>query len=80
MPNFGKSNNDGLRIDGVTLNGVADNGGLLKGDVIVAIEGKPIHNIYEYMNRMGALKPGQTITIDVMREKKKQVFIIHLAE
>ena len=80
MPNFGKSNNDGLRIDGVTLKGAADNGGLLKGDVIVAIEGKPIHNIYEYMSRMGALKPGQTITIDVMREEKKQVFIIHLAE
>ena len=58
MPNFGKSNNDGLRIDGVTLKGAADNGGLLKGDVIVAIEGKPIHNIYEYMSRMGALKSG----------------------
>ncbi len=80
MPNFGKSNNDGLRIDGVTPKGAADNGGLLKGDVIVAIEGKPIHNIYEYMNRMGSLKTGQTITVDIMREKEKQVFIIHLTE
>ena len=80
MPNCGKSDNDGLRIDGVTPGGAAYNGGLLKNDVIVAIEGKPIHNIYEYMSRMGALKPGQTITVDVMREEKKEVFIIQLDE
>ncbi|MCD4832354.1 MAG: M20/M25/M40 family metallo-hydrolase [Bacteroidales bacterium] len=80
MPNFGKSNNDGLRIDGVTPGGAAYKGGLLKNDVIVAIEGKSIHNIYEYMSRMGALKPGQTITIDVMREGKKEVFIVKLDE
>ena len=80
MPNFGKSNNDGLRIDGVTPGGAAYNGGLLKNDIIVAIEGKPIHNIYEYMSRMGTLKPGQTITIDVIREEKMEVFIIQLDE
>ncbi|MCK5170413.1 MAG: M20/M25/M40 family metallo-hydrolase [Bacteroidales bacterium] len=80
MPNFGKSDNNGLRIDGVTPGGTAYNGGLLKNDVIVAIEGKSIHNIYEYMSRMGALKPGQTITIDVMREGKKEVFIVQLDE
>lgn len=80
MPNFGKSDNNGLRIDGVTPGGTAYKGGLLKNDVIVAIEGKSIHNIYEYMSRMGALKPGQTITVDVMREGKKEVFIVQLDE
>ncbi len=80
MPNFGKSDNNGLRIDGVTPGGAAYKGGLLKNDVIVAIEGKAIHNIYEYMSRMGALKPGQTITIDVIREDNMEVFIIQLDE
>lgn len=78
MPNFGKSNNKGLRIDGVTPNGAAYNGGILKNDVIIAIEGKPICNIYEYMSRMGALNPGQTITIDVLREETKIVLIVKL--
>ncbi len=80
IPNFGKSDNNGLRIDGVTPGGAAYKGGLLKNDVIVAIEGKAIHNIYEYMSRMGALKPGQTITIDVIREDNMEVFIIQLDE
>lgn len=80
MPNFGKSDNKGLRIDGVTPGGAAYNGGLQKDDIIVAIEGKAVHNIYEYMSRMGNLKPEQTITIDVLREGKKEVFIIQLAD
>lgn len=80
MPNFGKSDVDGLRVDGVTPGSAAFNGGIKKGDVIVAIEGKVIHNIYEYMSRMEKLKPGQTISIDIIRDNKKEVFIIHLIE
>lgn len=80
MPNFGKSDNKGLKIDAVTPGGAAYNGGIKKGDVIVAIEGGDIHNIYEYMARMGKLKPGQTITIDIMREGVKKVLIIQLDE
>ena len=80
MPNFGKSDNKGLRVDAVTPGGPAHAGGILKGDVIVAIEGGEIHNIYEYMARMGKLKPGKTITIDVMREDVKKVLLIQLED
>ena len=51
-----------------------------KGDIITAIEGAEIHNIYEYMNRLGKLKPGQTITVDVLRSGKKVVLLIQLDE
>ena len=78
MPNFGQSDVKGLRIDGITLGGSADRAGMLKGDVIVAIEGKPIANIYEYMARMGALKPGMTITVDILRDSVKEVVIVQL--
>ena len=80
MPNFGKSDNKGLRIDAVTPQSPAQNGGILKGDVIVAIEGGQIHNIYEYMARMGKLKQGQTITIDIMRNGEKKVLLIQLED
>jgi len=80
MPNFGKSDNKGLRVDAVTPERPAYNGGIKKGDVIVAIEGGEIHNIYEYMAQMGKLKPGQTITVDIMREGVKIVLIIQLEE
>jgi len=80
MPNFTKSDNKGLGIDAVTPGGPAFKGGIKKGDVITAIEGAPVHNIYEYMNRLGKLKPGQTITVDVMRDGKKEVLLIQLDE
>ncbi|MCK5906199.1 MAG: M20/M25/M40 family metallo-hydrolase [Flavobacteriales bacterium] len=76
MPNFGKSDNNGLRVDGVTKGSAAQRGGVEKGDVIVAIAGKEIHNIYEYMSRMGKIRPGQTINVDVMRNNEKKILII----
>ena len=78
MPNFGKSDNNGLRVDGVTKDSSAERGGIEKGDVIVAIAGKDVHNIYEYMARMGKLRPGQTINVDVVRGEEKKVLIIQL--
>ncbi|MCF6242091.1 MAG: PDZ domain-containing protein, partial [Bacteroidales bacterium] len=80
MPNFTKSDNKGLGVDAVTPNGPAFKGGMKKGDVITAIEGGEIHNIYEYMNRLGKLKPGQTITVDVLRNGEKLVLLIQLDE
>ncbi|MEN8247303.1 MAG: M28 family peptidase [Bacteroidota bacterium] len=78
MPNFGKSDIDGLRVDGVTKGSAADRGGMEKGDIIVGIAGKEVHNIYEYMARMTKIRPGQTITVDIMRNGNKEVLIVQI--
>lgn len=78
MPYFGKSEEDGLRVDGVTKDLAAAKGGMKKGDVIVGIAGQKIHNIYEYMDRMTKIRPGQTINVDVMRNGKKEILIIQI--
>jgi len=78
MPDVSASDNDGLGIDGVRKGGPADLGGLEKGDKIVAIDGKPISNIYDYMGRLKKLEAGQRISVDVMRKGKKEVFIVEL--
>jgi S1-C subfamily serine protease len=44
----------------------------------VAIEGKPVGNIYDYMGRLKSLEAGQIITVDVVRDDKKMVFLIPL--
>ncbi|HZK08031.1 MAG TPA: M20/M25/M40 family metallo-hydrolase [Bacteroidales bacterium] len=76
MPDFAGTGDDGLRVDAVRPDGPAHTGGLLKGDKIVAIEGKPVGNIYDYMGRLKSLEAGQIITVDVMRDNKKMVFLI----
>jgi hypothetical protein len=78
MPNFTSTENNGLGVDGVTPGKPAYLGGIKKGDVITAIDGKEIKNIYEYMARMSKLDFGQTITVDILREGEKQVLLIQL--
>lgn len=78
MPDVSASGNDGLGVDGVRKGGPADLAGLQKGDKIIAIEGKPITNIYDYMGRLKKLEVGQRVSVDVMRKGKKEVFIVEL--
>jgi S1-C subfamily serine protease len=49
-----------------------------KGDVIVGINGKAINNIYDYMHRLGKLKKGDRINVEILRNEKKLILIIDL--
>jgi len=70
--------NKGLRVDGVRKGAPGEKGGLLKGDIIVSINGQPVTNIYDYMARLQTLIPGQTANIEVNRNGKREVLIIQL--
>jgi hypothetical protein len=78
MPDFAGTEKKGLRIDGVTKDGPADKGGMKKGDVITAINGMSVGNIYEYMSRLQKLKHGMTVNVEVIRNGKNEVLIIAL--
>jgi S1-C subfamily serine protease len=47
-----------------------------KGDIITFINGKQVNNIQDYMFRMGQLKHGQTISVEVLRGGEKVVLVI----
>jgi S1-C subfamily serine protease len=78
MPDFTATDVTGLGVGGVRKDGPADKGGMQKGDVIVALDGKPVNDIYDYMNRLKKLQPGQTVPVDVMRDGKKKVLLVQL--
>lgn len=78
MPDFTGGGNDGLGVDFVNPEGAAAGGGMLKGDKIVALNGMEVRNIYDYMARMKKFKKGQTITIDIVRDKEPLVLIVQL--
>jgi len=78
MPDFTSEIDNGLGVGGVRSDGPADKGGMKKGDIIVALDGKPVNNIYDYMNRLKKLEPGQITTVDVIRDGEKIVLIIQL--
>jgi aminopeptidase YwaD len=78
MPDFAGIVKNGLRADFVTPGKPAAMGGMKKGDIITSIDGKTVNNIQDYMFRMGQLKHGQTITVEVLRNDKKEVLLIQL--
>ena len=78
MPDFAGQVKNGLKADFVLKDRPADKGGMEDGDIIVAINGKAIKNIYDYMYRLEKLKQGQTITVEVIRDNEKLVLLIQL--
>ena len=78
MPDFAGSVKNGLRADFVTPGKPAALGGMKKNDIITAINSKPVNNIQDYMYRMGQLKHGETISVEVLRDGKKEVLLIQL--
>ncbi len=77
MPDF-TSSGGGLPVGGVTKDGPAESAGMLRGDVIVAINGLSVENIYDYMNRLNQLKRGERANVDVLRDGKRLVLIVDL--
>lgn len=78
MPDFTSTVEGGLGVGGVKKDGPAYKGGILKGDLITAIDGKQVNDIYDYMNRLKKLQPGQVISVDVLRDNKTVILIIQL--
>ncbi|MBE0639035.1 MAG: M28 family peptidase [Bacteroidales bacterium] len=78
MPDMTSSGNDGLRVEAVRPGAPAASGGMRKGDIITAIDGNPVGNIYDYMGRLKNLEAGQVISVDVIRDSKHEVLIIQL--
>jgi hypothetical protein len=78
MPDFAGVIKNGLRADFVTPGKPAALGGMQKGDIITFINGRPVNNIQDYMFRMGQLKHGETISVEVLRNDKKVVLVIQL--
>lgn len=78
MPDFNGIEKNGLRADMVTPGKPAANGGMKNGDIITSINGKTITNIYDYMSKMGELKAGQIITVEIVRDGNKMTLLIQL--
>ena len=70
MPSYAGTG-DGLEIDGISRkDGPAFKAGMKKGDIIKFIDGKPVNDIYEYMERLSNLEKGMTVPIKIMRNGK----------
>ena len=49
-----------------------------KGDVITAINGKNVRNIYDYMTRLANLKAGQKVKVTINRDDDEMELTLEL--
>jgi len=69
---FGLKKAGGALIAGVLKNGPADDAGIKPGDVLVAVNGKPIFNSSEMLNMVASLAPGKSATLTILRHGGQQ--------
>ena len=67
---FKLNSNQGTLIAGVLRNSPADKAGLKPGDILLAIDNKPVFDSGSMLNLIAALKPNQESTVKVYRDGK----------
>jgi serine protease Do len=64
--------NEGVFVQSVAAGGPAEKAGLKDGDIIVAINGKPVHDGNQLVSTVTATPVGSPLEITVVREGKRQ--------
>jgi serine protease DegQ len=68
---FGLSKKSGAIIAGVLKGGPADKAGMRPGDILVAVEGKPVSDTTDMLNIIAQLTPGNRAKMTVLRKSQE---------
>jgi serine protease DegQ len=68
---FGLSIKTGAIIAGVLKGGPADKAGMRPGDILIAVEGKPVTDTTDMLNLIAQLTPGNAARMTVMRKTQQ---------
>ncbi len=71
---------DGLKIMNLVKESAAEKGGILKSDLITAIDGEPIDSQEELFIVVGSKEPGEEVVIDLRRGKKELTISLELGK
>jgi membrane-associated protease RseP (regulator of RpoE activity) len=71
---------NGVRVMEAVAGGPAAKGGLAAGDVITAIDGKPVHGNKDMAATIGSLPPGSQVAFEIDRNGQKQQINVMLGK
>ena len=58
---------DGVIVARVLRGGPADKAGIQVGDILQALDGRPLHDAMDLLNRLAPMKPGASVTLKILR-------------
>ena len=77
---FGVKEGGGVLVAEVMKGSPADTAGLRAGDIVVELGGSAIKEVPDLQRRVAAVKPGQTMKLSVIRERKPMSFSVKMGE
>jgi serine protease Do len=77
---LGLKESRGVLVNSVTPGGPAERAGIHRGDVILAINGEPVHDTNSLRNRVASTKPGSEVTLTILRDGSEQQVRVTLGE
>ena len=63
----------GVYISGVVNGGAADKAGIEDGDVIIALDERPVNNVAQLQEQVAIKRPGDEVSVTFMRDGRKKV-------
>ena len=72
--------NKGVLVAGVEEDSPADEAGLERGDLILAVNGRAVNSVYELRNRISQTTPGSNVALKILREGKEKKVSVALGE
>ena len=76
---FGLKNGAGAVINSIEPDSPAAKAGLQQGDVITAIDGKPVKRAWDVRNQIGLARVGEKVKFDILRNGKQMTLAATLA-
>jgi serine protease DegQ len=77
---FRLKNTNGTLIAGVQRGGPAERAGIKPGDILIAVEQKPITDSTSMLNSIAALEPGKKATLKVLRDRQEMDFTVNVGK
>ncbi len=77
---FGLPAHGGASVSSVTEDGPADKAGLLRGDIIVEYNGKPVKDNTSLVGMVTRTAPGTTVAVKIVRAKKPMTLNVRIEE
>jgi S1-C subfamily serine protease len=79
-PHFAAGVDEALLVLHVEANAPAAAAGMLVGDVVLSVDGQPVHNVHDVQHRIAGLKIGSPVAVSVIRGGVKIDLTVVLAD
>jgi serine protease Do len=77
---FDIGNVRGIVVAGIASDGPAASAGLRRGDIVTAVDGKPVDDVGHFRNLVAAVRPGTQVGLTLLRDGQEQTAQATVAE